>query len=388
MSAKRALSEFRAPDETAAEERAWTIVRCAQFDGLLTPARRRSRWRLAIAPALAVLAAAVALSPAGASVRRWIGHELGVEHAAPALFSLPAPGRLLVSGPGGTWIANADGSTRRLGSWPQASWSPRGLYVAVAGGDELAAVDPHGTPRWTLARPAVSDPRWYAPTGFRIAYLSGIDLRVVAGNGTGDHLLAAGVASVAPAWRPGHPYQLAYLTRRGTLVVRDADTGRLDWTAHPRDARALAWSANGRQLLVLARARVAVYDGDGRAIATISTPANAPILDASLSPDGQALALARGGHAADVVLANLDGAKPRLRRVLSGVGLGALAWSPDGRWLLVTWPSADQWVFVRVAGTPRIAAVSRIAEQFAPGRAPPGSPALDGWCCTTQGAAG
>ena len=44
----------------------------------------------------------------------------------------------------------ADGSTRRLGPWQQASWSPHGLYVAVASGDQLAAVDPHGTIRWAL----------------------------------------------------------------------------------------------------------------------------------------------------------------------------------------------------------------------------------------------
>jgi hypothetical protein len=75
------------------------------------------------------------------------------------------------------------------------------------------------------------------------------------------------------------------------------------------------------------------------------------------------------------------------RRVLSGAGLGQLAWSPDGRWLLVSWPAADQWVFVRVAGTPRIAAVSRIARQFsirdAHGEA--GFPRIEGWCCTARG---
>ena len=36
------------------------------------------------------------------------------------------------------------------------------------------------------------------------------------------------------------------------------------------------------------------------------------------------------------------------RVLLSGVGrFGDLAWSPDGRWLLATWPSANQWVFIR-----------------------------------------
>jgi hypothetical protein len=387
MSAKRALREFRAPNETAAAERARTVVRSAYLDRTPT-ASRRERRRLVIAPALAVVAGALALSTAGASVRRRISRELGVQHPAPALFSLPASGRVLVSGPGGTWIVTSDGAMRRLGAWRQASWSPHGLFVAVAGTDELAAVDPQGTPRWTLARPAVSDPRWYAPTGYRIAYLSGTHLRVVAGDGSGDHLLTAGVARVAPAWRPDHPYQLAYMTERGALVVRDADTARLLWTSKAASAVSLEWSANGADLLVLARTRATIYNQTGRRIATISVPADAAILGGSLSPDGRTLALVRGGDADDVVFANLASSKHPLRRVLSGIGLRQLAWSPDGRWVLVSWPAADQWVFVRVAGRPRIEAVSRIAEQFTAPRSPHRNPALDGWCCTTQGTSG
>jgi hypothetical protein len=387
MSVKRAFHEFRAPSEAAAEERARSVVRSAYLDRI-PRASRRSRWRLAIAPALMLLAGALTLSPAGASVRRWISRELGVRHPAAALFSLPAPGRVLVSGPGGTWIVAGDGSKRRLGTWRQASWSPHGLFVGVVGTDELAAVDPQGAPRWTIARPAVSDPRWYPPTGYRIAYLSGTDLRIVAGDGVGDHRLAAGAASVAPAWRPAHPYQLAYMTGRGRLVVRDADTARLIWTAGVANALTLTWSANGQHLLVLARKRARIYSQTGRLLTTISMPPGATIVDGALSPGGRTVALVRGGDADDVVLANLASSNHPLRRVLSGFGLRQLTWSPDGRWLLVSWPGADQWVFIRVAGRPRIEAVSRIAEQLTPGRSPHGFPALDGWCCTGQGAAG
>ncbi|MDQ6606121.1 MAG: WD40 repeat domain-containing protein [Actinomycetota bacterium] len=393
MSLKRELERLRAPDEAGAAERAWTVVQSAYGDRA-SPGRRTSRARMAI-PALAVLAGvlALALSPAGATVRRWIGHALGIPHPAAALFSLPAPGRLLVAGPGGTWTIAADGSTRRLGAWRQASWSPHGRFLAVVGGDHLAAVDPRGTPRWTLARPGVSNPRWYPPTGFRIAYLSRHDLRVVAGDGTGDHLLAADAAPAASAWRPGHPYQLAYVDGAGSVVVRDADSGRVSWTVRPSERpRELAWSSGGDRLLVVARTHARVYDRNGRPMATIGTPPDTPILDGSLSPDGRTLALVRGGAAEDVVLASLVRGRPRLRlrlrRVLSGSGLQQLAWSPDARWLLVSWPPADQWVFVRVSGRPRIAAVSRIARQFTFGSAGRGSPRLEGWCCTAQGAPG
>jgi hypothetical protein len=387
MSAKRALSEFRAPDETGAADRAWTVVRAAQNDRV-PAARRRSRWRIAIAPALVVLAGALAFSPSGATVRRWIGNELGVRHAARALFALPAPGRVLVSGPGGTWIVSADGSTRRLGPWRQASWSPHGLFVVVARANELAAVDPLGIPRWTLARPAIGDPRWYSPTGFRIAYRSGAQLRVVAGDNTNDRLVATGVASVAPAWRPGHPYALAYATRAGTLVVRDADSGAVVWSARAVGVRALSWSADGGRLLVLGRAGALIYDPAGRVRTRISLPPGAQALDGALSPDGRKLALVLGGNRDDVALANLAASRPQLRPAFSGAGLRALAWSPDGRWLLVSWPAADQWVFVRIAGSPRIAAVSRIAEQFAVGASASGFPRLEGWCCTAQATGG
>jgi hypothetical protein len=201
MNAKRALNRARAPDELGAEERAWAVVRSAYAARPLVVSRR-SRWRLAAVPVLVAVIAGVALSPAGATVSRLIRQALGVQHAAHSLFSLPAPGRLLISGPGGTWTVTADGSSRRLGTWRQASFSPHALYIAAARGDELAALDPRGVPRWTLSRPAVSDPTWYSPSGFRLAYLSGRQLRVVAGDGTGDHQLASKVASVAPAWRP------------------------------------------------------------------------------------------------------------------------------------------------------------------------------------------
>ena len=52
-----------------------------------------------------------------------------------------------------------------------------------------------------------------------------------------------------------------------------------------------------------------------------------------------------------------------------------LAYSPNGRWLLVTWPTANQWVFLRTHGHRRIVGASRISAQF-------GSfPRVQGWCC-------
>jgi hypothetical protein len=386
VNVRRALARLQAPEEPGAQARAWEVVSSAYRER--SPVlRRRSKRGLAFAPALVVLVGVLALTPAGATVSRLIGHALGVPHAARTLFSLPAPGRLLVSGPGGTWTVSADGSRRRLGSWREASWSPHGLYIAVAADDRLAAVDPHGVTRWALTRREVSDPRWYPPSGFRVAYRSGSALRVVAGDGTGDHLLAAGVAPVAPAWRPDHPYQLAYV-QDDRVIVRDADTGRVLWARPASFVRKLGWSADGARLLVIARTDIRALDSGGRTISTIAVARDSPAIDGSLSPDGRTLAVVRGGAGQGVKVARLTSPRPALRSVLSGFGVRQVVWSPNGRWLLVSWPAADQWVFIAVSGAPRIAAVSRIARQFNRGSPVKHFPQLEGWCCTARGAAG
>ena len=62
----------------------------------------------------------------------------------------------------------------------------------------------------------------------------------------------------------------------------------------------------------------------------------------------------------------------------TGGGLGnqgGVILSRDGRWLLVEWRTADQWVFVRLDGTRPFRAVSAIARQFR------GKAVVEGWCC-------
>ena len=53
--------------------------------------------------------------------------------------------------------------------------------------------------------------------------------------------------------------------------------------------------------------------------------------------------------------------------------LGSLAWSPDGRRLLVRWSEADQWLLLSPGAPRRITAIGAIARRFGP------APAVDGW---------
>ena len=213
------LDELRVPNEDEARERAWQVVRTAYEtrQPVLWP-RRHARPLLAAAVVAAVVAAA--LSPPGRSVIHSLRKAVGVQNAQPELFSLPAPGQLLVTSRGGAWIVHSDGSRRRLGAYRDATWSPHGLFVAATRKNELLALDPQGHVRWSLARRSARLPSWGGTrTDTRIAYLSGGKLRVVAGDGTGDQAIGA-AAPIAPAWRPGPERVLAYAASRGGAVVR------------------------------------------------------------------------------------------------------------------------------------------------------------------------
>jgi len=354
VNVKRLLE--RVPADREAEDRVWAIVRAAYAEREHVRVRPRRRLML-VAVALAVAVGAAALSPPGRAVVDAVRRTIGISHAAPALFRLPAPGRLLVSGGGGTWVVSPDGSKRRLGGYAQAAWSPHGLYVIAATANELAAVEPSdGAVRWSLARPKVAFPRWGGSrTDTRVAYLSDGRLRVVAGDGTGDAAIG-GNSRVAPAWRPGDRRQLAFVTSDGRVELLGA------WRSSRRyaDPRSLVWSPDGKSLLLVTARQLVLFapaSGHARALPLRGVTA------ASFSRHGQ-LAIVRRNA---VLL--FDGEEART--VFSTRGrLRGLEWSPNGSWLLTTLPAADQWIFV---GGRRVLAVSHITRQFG------GAATLDGW---------
>ncbi len=391
MSDKRVRELVRGasvPDEQAAQDRAWRVVDAAFDRRARRPARLRFL-RPALAAVAALCAAAFALTPPGEAVGEWISDAVRPARApsAPVLTSLPSGGRLLVTANGAAWVVQGDGSKRRLGRYDEAGWSPEGLFVVAARGRQLAALEPGGAVRWTVARPAtVSDPAW-SPDGFRIAYRSGDEVRVVAGDGTGDSLLAPGSSAVTPAWRPGSEHVLAHVDRSGQVVVTRTETGERLWRSRPAGSpRQLIWTADGQRLVAIAAGGVAVFDSEGRQLGGFGLPQGTRIGAAAIHPSEHELALVR--HSAldgrsQVMRLDLDAGRASQRELFAGRGVFSdLAWSPDGEWVLVGWRDADQWLFVRGARVGQIRAVSNLGRQFDPGGAGPAAfPRVSGWCC-------
>jgi Tol biopolymer transport system component len=377
------LRAAEVPDALGAGERGWRVVAAAYAER--DHGARLGRW---IAPALALAAcvalAVLALTPPGAAVGDWVRDVVRpapkpAPVARPILGPVPGHGRLLVVGPTGPWIVQPDGSRRRLGSYDAAAFSPRGPFVAVTRGRMLAAVDPRGGVRWSLSAPAVvTHPAW-SPDGFRIAYRAGSEMRVVYGDGARDAALAAGASAVTPAWQPVAAHRLAYATGSAVLL-RDADSGRRLWRARLSMAvTQLAWAPNGQRLVAVTREAAVLLDARGHQLRRVAAPAGSRARAVDWLPSGRAFAYLRtSGASSDVVLVPARAA-PRRAIAVRGRLSGLLA-SPDGRWLLLSAPDADQWLFVRTTASGRITARAAVARQFDPGRrSPGGAPRLAGW---------
>ena len=396
---KRSLASVVVPGELEARRRSWSVVRSVFEERERVPRARARNWPvLALAGAAIVIAAAI--TPPGRAVlgdvRDAIGREqvIGVEGAQPSLFSLPTRGDVLVDSARGPWIVRPDGGKRLLGRYEQASWSPFAQFVVASRGNELVALERDGDVRWSLARRNARHPRWSGTrTDTRIAYLSGRSLRVVAGDSMGDGVLVSRVADVAPAWQPGGAHVLAFALPNGRVRVIDADSSDVTagWDAGRPEQ--LAFSADGSLVATRAGRSLSVHTVQGLRRATITAPVPggeagqvlARFLDAAFAPTLDTLAYtthdAAGGRSAVWTIAN-GGRGPR-QQLFAGAGrMTDVEWSPDGRWLLVAWETANQWVFVRPGdGATKIVARSSITEQLNGAAANAEFPHISGWCC-------
>jgi hypothetical protein len=361
---ERALREVEPPDAGPARERARRTVLAAHAD-----ARPRRRARplapLVYAAVAAVLAAVVFTqrdSGPAQAVQRLVDHIVREPKATPAPSApLPAAGRLLVSGADGLYVVNG---TRRvaLGHYEDATWSPHGYFVGATDGRALVALSPRsGAVRWRLEPGgAIGFPRW-APDGLHIAYRAGGTLRIVYGNGEHDVLAGRDMANVAPAWRPAAPRTVAWANRHGTVTVEDADTAKVLRSYRSGGVRHLAWSADGRKLLIAGRRHGAIRDYVTGARTRVTLDGD--LLAAAYGPHGLALSVRRGGRT-----------EIRLRGTVlfSAAGrIDELEWSPDGRWLLAGDARSGQWLLARAAGQASVSSVRRLGA----------AARTHGWCC-------
>jgi hypothetical protein len=368
-----ALAQVAVPESEAARERSRAVV-LAAFAAQEPQPRPRRAPLLAVCAAVVVAAGLAVASPPGQAVVDRVREIVGVERAQPALFSLPGSGRLLVDAADGTWVVEANGKKRLLAGYHDASWSPFGRFLVAVRENELAALESDGDVRWTLARPEVHSARWAGTaTDTRIAYVDRTGIRVVAGDGTNDRLLARGTSGPL-AWRPGAGHVLAYVSA-GEIHVQDVETGRvLSRTTAGLRSRLhtdLEWSSDGQRLLVVNDGTLQVFGSRGGLVAR-RDPSGGRVVDAIFVPGSHRVLFVRALGGESTVSDLAAG-----RTVFAGTGsFDEITSSSDGRWLAVEWRTADQWVFVRLDGRRAIRAFSGIAGQFR------GKPVIDGWCCS------
>ena len=368
------------PAEAEAAARSWPVVEAALAERGPGVSRRRTALRLAIVMAALLIGLLAVMSPA----RAWIEDQFASDAPSPrpAFAALPdGSGPVLAISRSGAYAVHADGGSRWLGSFSDAGWSPRGLHVVGVEGRRVVAVTPTGRLKWTVVRPSrVHDPSWSQGAGFAVAYLEGGQLRAVAGDGTpsSDRMLRRGAAPATPVWRPSSDRVLAYATSDGAVEAVDVQTGEALWrTALPSGARALAWA--GRRLAALSSASITILNGRGRSLFTIPLPRGAR--DFALHPTGTLAAVLVGrGPGARVIEAPLSKPLPgrgrdAQTRLFQG-DVNGLAWSANGRRLVLSWRGAGQWLLL---GTDeRIRALDGVTRELG---AAGGFPRVVSWCC-------
>lgn len=359
------------PGEAEAQERAWAAVSAAHSASEPAPSRRRRLGvRVALAAAaLALATAGTALTPPGEAVADWLVRAVRAEKprppVAPAL-GLPAPGRLLVDTPRGLSLVDREGDRRDLGVWQEGAFSPRGRFVAATRANTLAALDLRGSERWSLRRPfPLSQPVW-APDGLHVVYRSGQGLRVVNGDGSGDRFLDGPAGPAAPVWLDART--VAWADARGRVHAVDALTGRSGWTTPAvRPVRRLL-AGSRRVVAISARSARVIRARDGRFQFAHRAPRGEEYVGGAAGGFRTALVRHDARHGLshiDIVPTALQITPPAESPALPGRVVDPV-FSPDGKWLLLGWRVADEWLFLSTPIGSKVAAVPAVGQRLAP----------------------
>jgi hypothetical protein len=172
----------------------------------------------------------------------------------------------------------------------------------------------------------------------------------------------------------------------GTLRTIEADSGESISVGRSglRPER-LQWSQDGSRLLVMGRTGLEVLDRRGGLLWRRAAPPGTKLVaavPATLGGERVAAVLTTRANPgrSELVLVGPGGSTVP---VFSGPGrFSGVSASADGRWLLLEWLTADQWLFLDLSHPQRVVAVSDISAQFSPGATSPSSfPTVAGWCC-------
>lgn len=399
------LRDLPAPDEVEARRRTWRLAEAAFEERRSEPAAPERR-RLAGLPRAALVAAgvaallAVAVTPPGSAVADWLGDAVRFvvdEDRPPARASgveeLPGGGRVLVAaiprdgGATEAWIAGGGERRRLVAGAHEVTWSPHARFVAAAAGQELFAVDLEGRRRWTLPTSAPVETVEWSPDGFRVAYVARDELRVVAGDGTGDRRVAGPTPAESRtrssprfwslAWRPHATAHVLAFVKRDSLFLADLDQRRVLWRVTARDHPTLAFSPGGERLLLAGGDGIRILrTRDGRTLARLPGRGRMLLGGATWDRTGHRFAVVHEtARRNELLLGRRDGDRIRLRRLFTGESLDLVGFSPDNRWLLVDWAESGSWLFLPVAGG-RPRQLANVAGRFDAGEVR----AL-GWCC-------
>jgi outer membrane protein assembly factor BamB len=171
---------------------------------------------------------------------------------------------------------------------------------------------------------------------------------------------------VTPAWEPHSDRVLAYATTGGAIATVDVDTGRTIWTTASSSPEAMAWVGN--RLFALSSRSVTVLAEGGRVVRRIPLPGVAR--EIAVHPSGGRAAVVIGNRVVEV------GLRESFRRQLFQGSVDGIAWSQDGRHLLVGWRNADQWLLLGPGR--RVRALHGVSRALG---AAGGFPRVAGWCC-------
>jgi hypothetical protein len=102
-----------------------------------------------------------------------------------------------------------------------------------------------------------------------------------------------------------------------------------------------------------------------------------------VAPRGHRLAIVANSPARRALAVSVDALRGRPTTLFAGAGrFTSASWSPDGRWVLIAWPEADQLLFLRSSRVTALSAVRGVARQFDPRSVEPGFPKVGPWCCS------